>query len=257
MSDAIAGKPRNSSHNETTRSLNLGDTMRFYLTPKVGVLSVVLLLAPGALVPATASCSSHTGVNIDWSGCSKTKLMLSRIDFGSSKFDGANLAGSDFRESVLAGSSFIKADLSRVSFRNANAIKASFEKAQGQRTIFDGVNAERASFFKAELIRSTFNKAHLAEAVMMRGNFARGSFIEANLEGVPFVLSNLSRAVFAQSRLRGADFRDAFTFNTNFSDTNLSEVKNLAQTQVDMACGNVATLLPSGLTKPSPWTCDD
>ena len=237
--------------------LNIGNTMLFRLTPKVGVLSVVLLFAPGVIVPATALCSSDAGVNIDWSGCSKTKLMLSETDFGSSNFDGANLAGSDFRESVFAGSSFIKADLSRVSFREANIMKASFEKAQGQRTIFDGVKAGRASFFKAELTRSTFNNADLAEAVMMRANFARGSFIEANLEGVPFVLSNLSRAVFAKSRLRGADLKDAFTFNTNFSDADLSEVKNLTQKQVDMACGNAATLLPPGLTKPSPWTCDD
>src|SRR5262245_55782590 len=102
--------------------------MRFRLMPKVGVLSVVLLLAPGASGPATASCSSSVGVDIDWSDCSKTKLMLSETDFGSSNFDGANLAGSDFRESVFAGSSFIKADLSRVSFRDANAIKARFEK---------------------------------------------------------------------------------------------------------------------------------
>src|SRR5262245_49251569 len=111
---------------EKTRSSNIEDNMRFRLTPKVGVLSVVLLLAPGAIAPATASCSSNVGVNIDWSGCSKTKLMLSDTDFGSSKFDGANLAGSDFRQSVFAGSSFIKADLSRVSFRDANIIKDSF-----------------------------------------------------------------------------------------------------------------------------------
>ena len=179
--------------------------MLFRLTPKVGVLSVVLLFAPGAIVPATALCSSNAGVNIDWAGCSKTKLMLSEIDFGSSNFDGANLAGSDFRESVFAESSFNKADLSRVSFREANIMKASFEKAQGQRTIFDGVKTERASFFKAELARSTFNNADLAEAKMMRGQFCTRLLHRSELGRRPFrfvkpVTSSIREIAIARCR---------------------------------------------------------
>jgi uncharacterized protein YjbI with pentapeptide repeats len=92
---------------------------------------------------------------------------------------------------------------------------------------------------------------------MTKADVARGSFQGANLERVPFVLANISRSNFAGANLRGVDFRNAFTYNANFENTDLSGVKNLEQQQLDVACGNEATVLPQGLKKPERWDCEE
>jgi uncharacterized protein YjbI with pentapeptide repeats len=92
---------------------------------------------------------------------------------------------------------------------------------------------------------------------MTKADVGRGSFHGANLEGVPFVLANVSRTTFASANLRGADFRNAFTYNANFENTDLSGVTNLAQEQLDVACGNDTTVLPQGLKRPARWACED
>src|SRR5262245_46910604 len=226
------------------------------------------MLMRGALVAALAvaaadgpalagSCSSDAGPRIDWSGCSKSRLMLTGIDFAGSNFEGANLTGTDFKGSTLDGSGFYKSDISRVSFRDSSLNGANFEKATGLRTSFDGASAQGAKCQKAEFNRSTFNKTNLAGANMTKADVGRGSFRGANLEQVPFVLANISRSNFAGANLHGVDFRNAFTYNANFEDTDLSGVKNLQQQQLDVACGNEATVLPQGLKKPDRWACEE
>ncbi len=47
----------------------------------------------------------------------------------------------------------------------------------------------------------------------------------------------------------------AFLYRANFEGANLTAVKDLAQAQLDIACGNENTKLPAGLSAPGWWPC--
>jgi uncharacterized protein YjbI with pentapeptide repeats len=55
--------------------------------------------------------------------------------------------------------------------------------------------------------------------------------------------------------MTGTDMTNAFTYATRFDGTDLSNVKGLTQAQVDVACGDAKTRLPSALKRPSGWPC--
>ncbi len=53
----------------------------------------------------------------------------------------------------------------------------------------------------------------------------------------------------------GTRMAQARTFLTRFEGVNLSRVLGLTQAQLDSACGDAATRLPSGLKAPATWPC--
>jgi uncharacterized protein YjbI with pentapeptide repeats len=55
--------------------------------------------------------------------------------------------------------------------------------------------------------------------------------------------------------MSGTDLTNAFMYATRFEGTDLSTVKGLTQTQIDVACGDAKTRLPAGLKHPSAWPC--
>ncbi len=69
--------------------------------------------------------------------------------------------------------------------------------------------------------------------------------------------SNLSRARFAGARLDNLVLFGAYTYLTHFEDVDLGAVRELSQAQLDIACGNDATRLPAGLTRPDSWPCEE
>ena len=70
---------------------------------KRGALVAVLMTAASAGQALAGASSSEAGPRIDWSGCSKPRLMLTGIDFAASNFEGASLTGTDFKGSTLDG----------------------------------------------------------------------------------------------------------------------------------------------------------
>jgi uncharacterized protein YjbI with pentapeptide repeats len=69
----------------------------------------------------------------------------------------------------------------------------------------------------------------------------------ANFTGVSFRGAELSGANLAGAKMDGADLTGAGTSITSFLGTDLTHVKGLTQKQLDVACGDQATKLPSGL----------
>lgn len=69
----------------------------------------------------------------------------------------------------------------------------------------------------------------------------------ANFTGVSFRHADLSGANMAGAKMDGADLTGAKTSITSFLGTDLRKVKGLTQAQLDIACGNAKTRLPSGL----------
>lgn len=70
-------------------------------------------------------------------------------------------------------------------------------------------------------------------------------FKDANFRG-----ADLSAANLAHARLDGADFTGADLTITSFKGTDLTKAVGLTQSQLDQACGDPDTKLPTGLIVP-------
>jgi uncharacterized protein YjbI with pentapeptide repeats len=216
-----------------------------------GLLLATGLFSSGAL----AECADSSGPGVDWSKCDKRLLILSnqdmskgqlaRTDFGRSDLSGAKLAdvaasGATFDYARLRGADLSRAKLLKITayradFGGARLVGADLNKAELPRTNFTKANLSGANLRKAELSRSTLQGAHLT-----RANLAGADLARANLKG---------------AKLAGAKFKNARLFQTRIEGVDLSAVIGLRQRQVNEACGDANTKLPSGLNHPASWPC--
>ncbi|NTJ41749.1 pentapeptide repeat-containing protein [Agrobacterium larrymoorei] len=239
------------------------------LSSKVSVLRRNMKLACGASMLAAvllavagpakaASCRADAVAAIDWTECNKRLLML-----GGSVLDGATLKGTDFTYTDLRGSSFNKANfekakLIRTSLASSQLEGANLSKIEAYRSDFSDVNAENAVFLSAEMQRANFENAKLVNANFSKAELGRADFNGATLTGTKFSKTNLSRASFKGASFNGPiDFEDSFLLLTRIEGLDLSSATGLDQRQIDIACGDDKTKLPSGLTKPGNWPCPE
>lgn len=93
-------------------------------------------------------------------------------------------------------------------------------------------------------------------AVLTGANFARtdlrdagafsGVFTGANFSGANMAASSWVAAHFGGAGLRGDDLSGA-----DFSGAEMAEARGLSQAQLNAACGDSSTTLPSGLSIPA------
>ncbi len=203
-----------------------------------------------------ADCKAMGAPSIDWRECNKVSLVLE-----GSVLDNANLAGADFtytdlRNSSFNGANFEKATMIRSSLAGSKAEKANFTRIEGYRTAFSQVSARGASFASAELQRADFTQADLSGADFQKAELGRAIFTGATITDSKFPMANLSRAQFKDVKFEGGlDFTGAFMFLTHIEGMDLSQATGLDQSQVDQACGDADTKLPSGLKAPASWPC--
>ena len=139
-----------------------------------GVL-ILLVMSVGA---AEARCQDAPGPGVDWTGCSKTQLLMSDDDLTGAIFTRTYLTAGDFSGSRLSGAKFNQAELSRTRFERADLSGSDFEKAVGWRTNFSQANLERANFSSADMSRSVF-----ARARMKGSNFAKSEVNRSDFTG--------------------------------------------------------------------------
>jgi len=205
---------------------------------------------------ASDDCQISPVPEIDWQACNKSMLILNGSDLTGAKLIGANFSSTDLRDSNLQTANLEKATLVRANLSGSIAKNTRFAKIEAYRTDFSRIDAQNAIFENAELQRSNFQHAKLANADFIKADLGRSQFDGAAIGGSRFTLTNLSRADF-----RGADFAKpvdfdrAFFFLTRIEGADLSKATGLTQWQVDMACGDDKTVLPSGLKKPKDWPC--
>lgn len=216
--------------------------------------ALLLLLAAFA---ARAGCDDRPAPGVDWSGCTKARLVFKGKKLAGAKLDRAVLLGVDFTSADLSRASFRQAEINHASFSRAQLAGVSFEKALVVRSDFSGARFAGARLEKAEFHRSDLTGAVLEGVDLSKGDFGRSVFDRADLGGASLRLSNVARASFVGARLAGADFAQAFTFGAHFEKTDLSRVKGLTQEQLDVACGDAGTKLPPGLKAPASWPCDE
>ena len=101
-----------------------------------------------------------------------------------------------------------------------------------------------------------FNKANLSGANLTKADVGRGS------SRAPISDRGRRSRQRLPHQFRGRQperrrFPQRLHLQHEFQDADLSGVKNLVQDQLDIACGNDATVLPPGLKKPSRWNCEE
>src|SRR3712207_1843637 len=79
--------------------------------------------------PAMAKCQDAPGPGVDWSGCSKARLMLTNEDLTGISFQRSLLTSSDFASSRMAGANLTETEVSRTRFEGADLSKAEIGRA--------------------------------------------------------------------------------------------------------------------------------
>jgi excisionase family DNA binding protein len=163
--------------------------------------------------------------------------------------DKADLYNVNLYDANLTNAHFREADLSEANLRNAN-----LERADLHQAILDEANLEKADLTAANLSgASLLNKVKLRGSTLVGVNFLGADLVGANLQEADLANANLKQADMkgadlSEASLGGAKMRGAY-----IDSTDLREVKNLTQAQVDEAAGNEQTQLPSDLQRPSWW----
>lgn len=239
--------------------------MRLYLKIRLASLVFITFLAASILSPhegfitrsAHASCTDTAAPSVNWENCRKRNLIMDNFNFSGSNFTRADLSASDLRNSNLQEVTFIKTNLVRASLAGSNAQGANFEGVVASRTDFSNGNYQNANFLKAEIGRSNFSNSNLENANMSKADFSRVNFFNSNLKGVSLNFTNISRTNLTGILIdENFSLKGAYMFLTRIEGLDLSTSKTLKQWQIDMACGNKATILPQGITAPDTWPCD-
>ena len=227
--------------------------MKSILSP---ALLATAFLAVSWQTAAAIDCRSAPAPRIDWQGCDKKLLMLGGSDLQDAKLGEADFSTTDLRDANLAGANLEKAKFIRATLAGASAKGTSFARVEAYRTDFSGLSAENATFESAELQRSNFGDAQLSNTNFTKADLGRSQFDGAEVGGSRFSLANLARADFRTASFsKPVDFDRAFLFLTRIEGVDLAASTGLVQWQIDMACGNDETVLPTGLKKPANWPC--
>jgi hypothetical protein len=113
---------------------------------------------------------------LDLSGAKAADAFWARVDFSSSDFFKAKLAGASFRDSVLRGVAFREADLTDAVMVNADCEGANFKLA-----ILHNANLRKANLCKADL-----RNADLTNATLVETKFADAKVYGCVLTGAKF-----------------------------------------------------------------------
>lgn len=133
-------------------------------------------------------------------------------------------------ERVRSGASCANCDLFQISLAYLGIEGRDFSGARIRQADFSLATADRAHFRGANMSLTNFFGARLANADLR----------DANMEGATFVGAFLGGARMSGASLDGA----------NFSGAELALAQGLSQDQLNTACGDATTTLPTGMTIP-------
>jgi uncharacterized protein YjbI with pentapeptide repeats len=238
------------------RGNGVGKRLRIATGFSLVALSMAFLLASSSNALRAADCGNIASPGLDWSGCSKTNIMLQSSDLKGANLAGAHFDSTDLSDTNLTSANLEKATLVRAWLKNAKADGANFAKIEAYRSDFSNASANGASFANAELQRAEFADAQLKNADFQKAELGRADFDKAVLTGANFSFANLSRATLNGAVFDGqTSFSGAFMYLTRIEGADLSKATGLQQAQINLACGDNTTILPSWLKAPSVWPC--
>jgi uncharacterized protein YjbI with pentapeptide repeats len=224
--------------------------------------------------------SNHGPVRL--SGCHLSKVNLSEAnlsgaDFSGADLSGANLQGTNLSKSNLSGANLSMADLSpSKGYTKANLSGADLSGADLSGAVLVLANLERADLSRAKSTYSNFSSANLTGANLSAADLSHASLFDASVDK-----ALLSGALLTQTHLAGdrkaqmqwmhewairfspqtasrflpgnysaVDEHWVMFHGAIFSDLSRVDLSStdVAQRELDEACGDEATKLPPGLT---------
>jgi len=231
---------------------------RLGLVTGIGILtlSAAFLLASSGNALRAADCGNVAAPGLDWSKCSKTNIMLQNSDLHGANLFGAHFDSTDLSDANFTSANLEKATLVRAWLKNVHADGANFKRIEAYRSDFTNASANGASFANAELQRAEFGGAQLNNADFQKAELGRADFDKAVLSNVNFSFANLSRATLGGAVMQGpVSFSGAFMYLTRIEGVDLSNATGLQQAQLNLACGDNTTRLPTWLKAPAVWPC--
>ena len=215
------------------------------------LLLVFVLEAPAAL----AKCHDRPKPGVDWTRCEKERLILRKVDLSGAILKLTDLSGTDMTGARLVGAILVQANLARAHLHGADLSGADMSKARADRTEFQDANLSRVNLSKAELPRANLAGADLSGADMSKAELPRAVFTKTQLAGANMRYTTIARADFRGTTLNGVNLGGAYMLLTHFEGADLSRAKGLIQQQIEIACGDDKTKLPSNLQRPASWPC--
>lgn len=123
---------------------------------------------------------------------------------------------------------------------NCNLFQADLSFTQMKNISFKGARLRQSNLSLATMDGVNFNDANLSIANMYGGRFTGASFKKANM----------AKATLVGGSFHSADFTGANLTEANLSGAEMARAKGLTQAQLNTACGDASTQLPSGLKVP-------
>ncbi len=211
-------------------------------------------------------------LNEAWlSGAELNGAELFRARLNEAKLFRAKLNGAVLKEAWLNG-----AKLNGAKLNNAVLNEAKLDRAELNGTELNYAELNEAKLNDAWLIRAELNGAKLNSAKLNGAKLNRAVLNEANLERAELNSTELKgaklyRAKLDRAELNGAVLNEAVLYRTEMNDSDLanaslqfaftrfvdlSQVRNLTQSQVNsmFAAGKIS--LPAGLFRPAHWAPD-
>ena len=204
---------------------------------------------------AHAKCTDAPAAGVDWSGCEQNRVIMRKAELQGARLGGATMDGSDLAQANLSGADLTRASVERARFSGANLERAKLVRLLAYRTNFSGARLVGADLTKAELARANLASTDLSGANMEKAEFQRATLEGATLTGANLTGADLARTNLAKAKLGGARMAQARLFLTRLEGVDLSGALGLSQSQLDSACGNSQTRLPTGLKAPPSWPC--
>lgn len=148
-------------------------------------------------------------------------------------------------------------DLMRTDLRGADLFLPRLEGARLVRACLDGAKLIGARLDGADLSEAHLDGAnllgtHLDRADLSMAHLNGAKLIAVHLDGANLLGAHLDRADFMGASLDGADLLAA-----HLNGADLSQVRVLAQEQLDVTFGDEHTILPDGFTRPARWLNPD
>ena len=221
-----------------------------------GAAAYLAIQSPPYSTEAWAGCDEQARPGVQWEDCRKRNLIMQGTDFSGANMARSDLSSSDLRQIKLNKADLQKANLTRASLMGAEAKNVNFTGVSGNRIDFSEGNYSNSVFLKAEISRANFKNSDLSNADLSKAELSRVTFVAANLSGVNFNFSSLARADLRNSTFEEPfSLKGAFLYRARIEGLDLSNVKGLAEWQVEMACGDENTKLPAGISRPQNWPC--
>jgi uncharacterized protein YjbI with pentapeptide repeats len=139
-------------------------------------------------VPAHADCGDKPKPQVDWTKCTKMRLVLRNNDLSGAVLQRTNLSSTDLAGAKLQGAVLVEAIIDRARLREADLTGSDLTKAQGSRVNFQKANLAGVTLKKSELLRADFSNANLENADLSKAELGRAVFAEADLNGAISVI---------------------------------------------------------------------